>query len=718
MKFINTIIQIKIYNPVFEQSLKQIKMEAQFRTPPPEEYLYNRDNNRDRYYRGHRDIYEQEHRNHYDGESRTYYHDKATNRNYYGGEPNYYNGSSKPLNENSIKKDVPNDGTIYILKVLEKYKELSNLSKLIKSILQLYENEEMDHDIVSAIQGVVDYLFQGRGYYPLRKVKKYKLKFMGKSTTWTCYFNNENKIEEKHDEIDVIKICTYDVSGLNDLAQLLAAGASMTQKLIGNRLMLLEREDFQFKYNEPLSEGTTTAGCVKNILSDLVCYWKFSHDLGYSKLTRYFLLGVLIMNHHDELIKAKRKKVNKKSNSKDSKESDFVYKNNKIVSSCITSIATSKDIQEIFDDIVEEMTNDLTQDFISKTTKQNLVKEMKKEMKVSCMLFYFVNVFGFIALISTPIPTHNYLLQRINFKKIDEITGQFEILRKKVLGNHIIEKNNLYSDEIINSILNCSKRLQIYTEALENSLTTIKDGYTFRKHCSSYINSTDQTLNNINNNVKNIHNMNSAINNIELIKNSIETTLQQQTFPINYHKEDKTQFSKSNPLGTLRPKDIQINNPLSNESKKGIDEEMGIFNSIITEDQKTRITAYAVTDKDKILKKYNININTLSEADANYLSTRYAFWEFVDQTGLQIPTQDQIENANRMVNDFIVDLNTDGIQIFDDAVANRLKLVTNNYFTAAHNTILAQDYIAQEFKNNDTKWFDKYSKADDMEDDL
>ncbi len=62
------------------------------------------------------------------------------------------------------------------------------------------------------------------------------------------------------------------------------------------------------------------------------------------------------MNHYEELSK-KRKKVNKKS--KDSKESDFVHKNNKIVLSCVSSIASSKNIQEVFNKIVDEMTNDL-----------------------------------------------------------------------------------------------------------------------------------------------------------------------------------------------------------------------------------------------------------------------------------------------------------------------------------------------------------------------
>ncbi len=95
---------------------------------------------------------------------------------------------------------------------------------------------------------------------------------MEKFTTWTYYFNNKEEIEEKHNEMNVLKICTYDVSELNELAQFLAVGASISQTLIKERLKLLEINNVNFKSNEPPLTGMTTEGCVRNLLADLVCY--------------------------------------------------------------------------------------------------------------------------------------------------------------------------------------------------------------------------------------------------------------------------------------------------------------------------------------------------------------------------------------------------------------------------------------------------------------
>jgi len=107
-------------------------------------------------------------------------------------------------------------------------------------------------------------------------------------------------------------------------------------------------------------------------------------------------------------------------------------------------------------------------------------------MKFSYLLYYFVLMFGYIALISPPTTDQGQLLKYFKLKDYELMIEKFKHLRKTQLGVDIIAANNHHGRDILRVVINCAKKLNINNDKLENGLTDINDEYLFKKETDAF----------------------------------------------------------------------------------------------------------------------------------------------------------------------------------------------------------------------------------------
>ncbi|CAB4404207.1 unnamed protein product [Rhizophagus irregularis] len=127
-------------------------------------------------------------------------------------------------------------------------------------------------------------------------------------------------------------------------------------------------------------------------------------------------------------------------------------------------------------DIINKTAKDLnpdTEDYNFQNAVREITSKIKDSMKFSYLLYYFVLMFGYIALISSPTTDQVKLLKYLKLKDFNEIIEKFNHLKSKPLGKDIIQANNVHGKYILSVILNCAKRLNINNEKLKNAMTKV-----------------------------------------------------------------------------------------------------------------------------------------------------------------------------------------------------------------------------------------------------
>ncbi|RGB43724.1 hypothetical protein C1646_749525 [Rhizophagus diaphanus] len=192
---------------------------------------------------------------------------------------------------------------------------------------------------------------------------------------------------------------------------------------------------------------------------------------------------------YENIISKKGKNKNKRKNTSEINESnpnkikewDFVKKNIEIYSKCINIIMKSNQIIDIINKSVKDLNPD-TEDYNFQQAICELTSKIKDSMKFSYLLYYYVLIFRYIALISPPTTDQVKLLKYLKLKDFNENIEKFNLLRSKPLGKDIIQANNIHRKTILTVILNCAKTLNINNEKLKNGLSMINSNYLFKDY--------------------------------------------------------------------------------------------------------------------------------------------------------------------------------------------------------------------------------------------
>jgi hypothetical protein len=147
-------------------------------------------------------------------------------------------------------------------------------------------------------------------------------------------------------------------------------------------------------------------------------------------------------------------------------------------------------------DVINKSAKDLnpdTEDYNFQQAVRELTSKIKDSMKFSYLLYYYVLMFGYIALISPPTTDQVKLLKYLKLKDFNEIIEKFNLLRSKPLGKDIIQANNIHGKTILTVILNCAKTLNINNEKLKNGLSMINSNYLFKDYTEPAKNGHDKS---------------------------------------------------------------------------------------------------------------------------------------------------------------------------------------------------------------------------------
>ncbi|CAB5359249.1 unnamed protein product [Rhizophagus irregularis] len=255
-----------------------------------------------------------------------------------------------------------------------------------------------------------------------------------------------------------------------------------------------------FKTNKRNEQQTTIEGQIKCLIEDLTDYWKNDQTIGWQKLIRNFILGFEMHSYYENIVSKKSNKKNKRKNASDTNESnsvkpkewDFVKKNVEIYSKCINTIMKSNQIIDVINKTAKDLNPD-TEDYNFQNAVREITSKIKDSMKFSYLLYYFVLMFGYVALISPPTTDQAKLLKYLKLKDFNEIIEKFNHLKSKPLGKDIIQANNVHGKNILNVILNCAKRLNVNNEKLKNGLIMINNNYLFRVYSDPVKNSNNKS---------------------------------------------------------------------------------------------------------------------------------------------------------------------------------------------------------------------------------
>jgi hypothetical protein len=398
--------------------------------------------------------------------------------------------------------DIPDETTATINELLNDI-DTRQFFNTVVTTLNKYSIGSNNHRIVPSVLATSYYALQNHGYIPPKSSLDIKIKFGGKMKKYKIIFDEKKKNEKvSREKVDdpIAKTIMYDIEGLPVLAELLANAVMLTDDTVKQRLTWLESNETTFKTHNRNEQQTTIESQIKCLIEDLTDYWKNDQTIGWQKLIRSFLLGFEMHSFYENILSKKSNKKNKRKNASDtnesnsnkSKEWDFVKKNVEIYSKCINTIMKSNQIIDVINKSAKDL-NPETDDYNFQNAVKELTSKMKDSMKFSYLLYYFVLMFGYIALISPPTTDQAKLLKYLKLKDFNEIIEKFNHLRSKPLGKDIIQANNVHGKTILTAVLNCAKRLNINNEKLKHGLSMINNNYLFRAHSDPAKNSNDKS---------------------------------------------------------------------------------------------------------------------------------------------------------------------------------------------------------------------------------
>lgn len=279
----------------------------------------------------------------------------------------------------------------------------------------------------------------------------------------------------------------YDISELPSFAAFLANAVMLTKESIKQRIlwMISKEVDFNFKSNS--EQQTSTLLQIKYLIKDLADYYKNDHIIGWQKIPRYFLLGFLIESYHEDKISKEKKKDKddmKKRIISDTIEDDFETNKKKILLQSKKSILNTVQIKDVINDCIKQIVNSILsaeEDYNFVMAQKELTKNLNDSIVFSYLFYYFVKMFGYIALISPPSTSQSTLLKYFKFKDYKIMIDNFKHFRRSSLGDDIINANTKHGSTILKVVASCATNLNINNDNFQKKLNDIKNNYLLKK---------------------------------------------------------------------------------------------------------------------------------------------------------------------------------------------------------------------------------------------
>ncbi|HJT86172.1 MAG TPA: hypothetical protein VJ697_16955, partial [Nitrososphaeraceae archaeon] len=407
----------------------------------------------------------------------------------------YFEEFEEKVDELSELKNVkfPNNSFLIEDAVNDENSNLYKLYNALKEYLNNYDNKDdrkKNPKDLAAIHGLVQYAFQNKGILPNKIYAQYKIKSLGKDTTTIVVFNKEKyakKLLKTKDVIDeeIKQALPFNLEGLPPIAHLLANGILLTEKTIKIRTDWLDNmKGYSFPEKPELIQETNSELQMKRLLKHLIYFRKAQYEADWQKVTRCFLTGLIMDQHYASLMK----KVNSKKQIKAPKVSLYVDTQNSIVSKCSSILKKENMLDTIHSELVNQyglLDTDHNYNLIE--SKKKLLKDLKSDLKLSYLLYQFVKMFGYIALVASPMATSDYLLQKLNFKGLEEMSKSFKILYEdSEFGGGIIKANHEHGSSICDVVIKYAEYTNISHNILKKHLEQMNKSYSFLKfyeHC-------------------------------------------------------------------------------------------------------------------------------------------------------------------------------------------------------------------------------------------
>ena len=387
----------------------------------------------------------------------------------------------------NVFQNIPDLNVISLNELYNKSPVLKNYFQNVFEVLKSYSINSNNHFIIPAILAFPQIALQSQGYLSPKGNIDIKVKFGRKYKKYIINIDGNQKKEEKKTRKindNIAKVISYDISNLPVLAELLASAAVFNSDTVNQRLEWLESNELNIKIEKPKYQQTTIEGQITHLISDFAVYWENDQTVGWQKLIRNFILGFEMHSFYKNKLSKVPKKGKRKADDEKPKVPNFVKDNAKIYSQCIKELINNKETQNVIDSTVSRMNAQYsgTEDYNYIKSHEDLLCKIKKNMKFSYMLYYFVLMFGYIALISPPTTDQSELNKYFKLSDYEEIIEKFDFMKKSQLGKDLIKANNYYGTKILETVLKCADDLKINNSNLTNGLTMIKTQYLFIKN--------------------------------------------------------------------------------------------------------------------------------------------------------------------------------------------------------------------------------------------
>jgi hypothetical protein len=576
--------------------------------------------------------------------------------------------------------DIPNRNTINLEDML-KEKPLIEYYNLITYIIQKFKEDQTNHKYIPSLLMIPSHVLMKHNYVKSKETT-YNIKFDGK----TKYYRTINNI--KDNEVNVVKKRTYDddfhkligysIKDLPVLAELLAIGNNMHQDSVKQRLDWMLSFEMNFKYNDKNVDQVEYQGQIHSLIDDIVHSWIEEYVNGWTKLVRYFLLGTIMHGYYENNLSDAENKTT------DEEPREMPSLENRIKRS--VKILIPKIIDEQTSAIIDkEMTRIVQSNVDTYTTTSRLKRDLKEEIKFSLYLFYFVRMFGFVALISSslPNPTHGYL-KSLNPKNLNVMYDYLNTIKEHSnnIGADFISQNNKFAKSICDTVLICAKKMKISTPGLEKSLNNLvskyllnidyNDDYTATEH-SSYTTSNNNITSEIINNVGSIRNImyednedNGRIKKqqpVKISRKGVDIT------KVNHKGEEKQRRKRlrgtNRTYGQIKFQTIAVDaSHINDQNRIVMNNYIAAVELALNEKELNKLKL----SSDSKLNSYN----NFDEKDAKILAKYNEYGNFVSTNNVKILNNLERENIVRNRNGIITAIgdDTDMYQIYDDTYKN------------------------------------------------
>src|SRR5436305_4457144 len=376
--------------------------------------------------------------------------------------------------------------SIIISKAIKNNEKLDAIYDALKEYTNYYEklkDHMKDPCDIALIIGLVQYHFQNSGFLTKRNSATYKINLLGKVVSSIVIFNEEQYAEKlsksKGIDTEIIQSLPFNLDGLPSIAQLLANGILLTKKSIELRISwMTNMSGYKFPDQINKEQVTSSEDQMKRLIQHLIRFRKEQYRTGWQKVGRYFLTGLMMDSHYSTLTGNKDKKK-----IRNTKSSAYVATTRSIISKCNSILKKETVLENVMIELAEKY--DLLKtdcDFNILEAKRNLLKDLKTDLKLSYLLYHFVRMFGYIALVSSPIATSDYLLKKLNFNDLEEMRKKFDVLYTySNFGEMIIKANKDYGESIYKVINKYAEYTNISNSIVKDAIKQINSSYSFLK---------------------------------------------------------------------------------------------------------------------------------------------------------------------------------------------------------------------------------------------